>query len=82
MALYLGSSEKLQINSNNIAYYLNLYSDAPITNGIRLLSSDGNILRDSNLLYVTTTIPIYLLDSDGLSLIDFNGAYLTIKENE
>lgn len=53
MALYLGSSEKLKINVNNIAYYLNLFSEKPITNGIRLLSSDGYILKDSNGLYLT-----------------------------
>jgi hypothetical protein len=54
MALYLGSSEKLNVNLNNITYYLNLFSETPITNGIRLLSSDGYILRDSNGLYITT----------------------------
>lgn len=53
MALYLGSSEKLQINVNNIVYYLNLFSENSITNGIRLLSSDGYILKDSNGLYLT-----------------------------
>ena len=53
MALYLGSSEKLKINLNNITYYLNLFSETPITNGIRLLSSDGYTLKDSNGLYLT-----------------------------
>jgi hypothetical protein len=53
MALYLGSSEKLQINLNGISYYLNFFSENPITNGIRLLSSDGYILKDSNGLYLT-----------------------------
>ena len=53
MALYLGSSEKLKITLNNIVYYLNLYSTKPITNGIRLLSSDGYTLKDSNGLYLT-----------------------------
>lgn len=54
MALYLGSSEKLQVNINNVKYYLNLFSKMPITNGIRLLSSNGYILKDSNGLYLTT----------------------------
>lgn len=54
MALYLGSSEKLQININNIKYYLNLFSKTPITNSIRLLTSNGYILKDSNGLYLTT----------------------------
>lgn len=53
MALYLGSSEKLKINLNNIAYYLNLYSNPPITNCVRLISSDGYVLKDSNGLYLT-----------------------------
>lgn len=54
MALYLGSSDKLKININNVAYYLNLFSNIPITNGIRLLSSEGYMLKDSNGLYLTT----------------------------
>jgi hypothetical protein len=54
MALYLGSSDKLKININNVAYYLNLFSKIPITNGIRLLSSEGDTLKDSNGLYLTT----------------------------
>lgn len=53
MALYLGSSENLKIFLNGILYYLNLYSETPITNNIRLLSSDGYILKDSNGLYLT-----------------------------
>lgn len=54
MALYLGSSGKQKINLNNISYYLNLFSKTPITNGIRLLSYNGCILKDSNGLYITT----------------------------
>ena len=53
MALYLGS-DKLKINLNGVAYNLNLYSTNPITNGVRLLSSEGYILKDSNGLYITT----------------------------
>ena len=54
MALYLGSSEKLKINLDNIEYFLNWFSDHPITNGVRLLSSENYILKDSNGLYLTT----------------------------
>lgn len=54
MALFLGSSEKVKITLNNTAYYLNLFSETPITNGIRLLSADGYILKDSNGLYLTS----------------------------
>lgn len=54
MALYLGNRGKLKINLSNVSYYLNLYSKMPITNGIRLLSQDGYILKDSNGLYITT----------------------------
>lgn len=54
MALYLGNSKKLKININNIVYNLNLFSETPITNGIRLLSSDDYILKDSNGLYITS----------------------------
>jgi hypothetical protein len=54
MALYLGNSEKLKININNAIYYLNLFSTTPITNGVRLLSSENYILKDSNGLYLTS----------------------------
>lgn len=53
MALYLGS-EKVKINLNGVVYCLNLFSTTPITNGIRLLSSDNYILKDLNELYLTT----------------------------
>ena len=53
MALYLGSSDKLKIILNGVIYYLNLYSTKPITNGIRLLSNDNYILKDSNGIYIT-----------------------------
>lgn len=53
MGLYLGSSEKLKINLNNILCSLNLFSETPITNNIRLLSSEGYILKDVNGLYLT-----------------------------
>ena len=54
MALYLGSGNKLKIVINDIKYCLNLYSKDPITNGIRLISSDNYVLKDSNGLYLTT----------------------------
>ena len=53
MALYLGSSEKLKININGVVYCLNILFDTPIENGIRLLSSEGYFLKDSNGLYLT-----------------------------
>lgn len=53
MALYLGSSEKLKVTINDIVYRFNLYSQTPITNGIRLLSSDGYTLKDVNSMYLT-----------------------------
>lgn len=54
MALYLGdSNNKLKIYLNNVIYNFNFFSEAPITNGIRLLSSENYILKDSNGLYLT-----------------------------
>lgn len=53
MALYLGD-EKVKINLDGLTYYLNLFSKTPITNGVRLLSSERYILKDSNGLYITT----------------------------
>lgn len=52
MALYLGG-DKLKINLDGIVYCLNLISQTPILNGIKLLSSENYILKDSNGLYLT-----------------------------
>ena len=53
MALYFGKN-RVKINLDRNVYYLNLFPIMPITTGIRLLSSEGYILRDSNGLYLTT----------------------------
>jgi hypothetical protein len=53
MALYLGA-EKIKLNLDGIVQDLNLYSTTPITNGVRLLSKEGYILKDLNGLYMTT----------------------------
>lgn len=53
MALYLGSSEQLKLYWDGKLYKFNLYTKTPITNGIRLLSFDNFILKDSNGLYLT-----------------------------
>lgn len=52
MALYLGGN-KVKINIDGATYCLNLFSEAPITNGAMLLSSDSYILKDFNGLYLT-----------------------------
>lgn len=51
MALYLGSN-KVKININGVVYCLNLFSEQLTTNGIRLLSSEGWTLKDSNGVYL------------------------------
>jgi hypothetical protein len=51
MALYLGSN-KLKANMNGIAYCLNLFSSIAVNNGIRLLSSEGYVLKDANGIYL------------------------------
>ena len=53
MALYIGN-KKVKISLDGSAFRLNLFSETIITNGIRLLSSDGFILKDSNGLYLTS----------------------------
>lgn len=53
MALYLGR-DKVKINLNGVVYCLNLFSTTPITNGIRLVSSDDYILTDSNGIYLAS----------------------------
>lgn len=52
MALYLGG-DKLKINLDGVVYRLNLISQIPILNGIKLLTSENYILKDSNGLYLT-----------------------------
>lgn len=54
MAVYVGNSEKLKITLGDLACYINFFSSIPITNGIRLLSSEDYVLKDSNGLYLTT----------------------------
>lgn len=53
MALYIGR-EKLKMSFNdNKSCRLNIPSSVPITNGIRLLSSDNLMLKDLKGLYLT-----------------------------
>lgn len=52
MALYLGS-KKVKLNFDEATYCLNLLTSTIILNGIRLLTSEGYILKDSNGLYLT-----------------------------
>jgi hypothetical protein len=52
MALYLGNN-KVKINLDGVLYNINFISPTLILNGIRLLTSDGYILKDCNGLYLT-----------------------------
>lgn len=52
MALYF-NNEIIKININGVAYKLNLFSETHIFNGVRLLSSENYILKDSNGIYLT-----------------------------
>ena len=54
MALYLGSGDKIKIFLNGSQCRLNLLSTPLIITGIKLLTSDGYILKDSSGLYLTT----------------------------
>ena len=86
MALYLGNSDKLVINLNGVRYCLNLFSAAPVTDHVSLLSFDNYILTDKNGVYlipsdhVDTVVDNIILSSDGYILKDFNGLYLIPKE--
>lgn len=53
MALYVGSEEKRKVILDGVVYRFNLFTTAPITNFIRLLSLDNYTLKDSNGLYLT-----------------------------
>ena len=52
MALYLGE-ERMNLHLNDLLLCLNIYSPSdPITEVIRLLSSDNYILKDLNDIYL------------------------------
>lgn len=53
MALHLGNSKKLKIYLNGVAYCLDVVLKTPVDRGIRLLSSEGYLLKDSSGLYLT-----------------------------
>lgn len=53
MALYVGDKEKRKVILDGVVYRLNLFTSTPITNFIRLLSSDNYTLKDSEGLYLT-----------------------------
>ena len=53
MGLYLGDSGKLKLILDNVVYRLNIFSETIILNGVKLLSSDNYILKDSNNVYLT-----------------------------
>lgn len=52
MAIYIGGT-KYKVILDGKTFCLNIPSPIPITNGIRLLSSDDYILKDINNLYLT-----------------------------
>lgn len=52
MALYLGGN-KVKANLDGFVYCVNLFTATLILNGIRLLSSESYILKDSSGLYLT-----------------------------
>ncbi len=53
MALYLGNSEKLNINLGDAIYVMNIFSALPTIEDIVLSSSDNCILKDFNGLYLS-----------------------------
>lgn len=53
MAIYIGSSEKQKIILDGVVYRINFFTSTPITNSIRLLSSDNYTIQDSEGLYLT-----------------------------
>lgn len=54
MALYLGGNgEKIKIIQGGSLIRFNVFTTQPITNGVRLLSSDDYTLKDSNNIFLT-----------------------------
>ena len=56
MGLYLGSSEKVKINLGNATYIMNIFSALPTIKDLILSSSDDNILKDFNGLYLSPLV--------------------------
>ena len=79
MALYIGGQKYKIIVGGDICE-LDVYSPIPITNGVRLLSSDDFILKDINNVYLTVTEYLQSLSSDGSILTDIEDKYLTMKK--
>lgn len=79
MAIYIGG-QKCKIIAGGDICGLRIYSPTPITNGVRLLSSDDFTLMDVNGLYLTVTEYIQSLSSDGSILTDNEDKYLTMKK--
>lgn len=53
MALRLGTSEKVKVQKGDALIHFNIYTLKPITNGVRLLSSENYTLKDSRGIYIT-----------------------------
>lgn len=52
MAIFLGD-KKVKLYFDNIVHSLKFSEVAPVITGVKLLSSDGYTLKDSNGLYLT-----------------------------
>lgn len=79
MAVYVGGQKYKLIVGRDICD-MQIYSPIPITNGVRLLSSDDFILKDINNVYLTVTEYLQSLSSDGSILTDIEDKYLTMKK--
>jgi hypothetical protein len=85
MALYVGGIKRKVILNGNV-YSMNIYSSTPITNGIKLLTSEGYILVDLNGLYITAKdvegYRVQIATFDDEILQDANESYLIVKEED
>ena len=52
MAIFLGD-KKVKLILDNVIYNIRLSDIASVFNGVKLLSSEGYTLKDSNGLYIT-----------------------------
>ena len=79
MAIYIGGANcKLVTGKSTCNMKFN--PSNPVTNGVRLLSSDDYTLMDSKWLYITAIEYINSLSSDGFILQDAENNYLVIKK--
>ena len=81
MAVYANGT-RCAMTLGGFTFNMELYSDTPITNGVILLTSDGDVIKDTHGIYATSLKYVKLTSLDDTILKDLNDLYLITKESE